>query len=96
MVLMRVVERKDDPIDMNQLLEHFPGTSKQSMQSMVRKMVNKAVIEKGMVFRRGQNRVMFVPTDLGLQIMGKGIGKATISAPLPGSLEEEIEELLGL
>jgi hypothetical protein len=61
------------PIDMNGLLDRLSyRTTKDSMQFSIRHMIAKGLLEKGgLELRRGRKRVVYLPTEVALKVMGE-------------------------
>lgn len=61
------------PCDLDELLERVAyKTTKDSMQFSIRALVKRGLITKGKEYRRGANRVVYIPSRLAMQTMGYG------------------------
>lgn len=61
----------ESPVDLDELLERLAyRTSKESLQFSIRALINKGMITKGHVHRRGANRTVLIPTSIGKHTMG--------------------------
>lgn len=91
-VLGKVVEAGE--IDLDELIAAVGNDqTKQAFQFVVRALIGHGmIVKKGLEKRRGRNRVVFRPTELGKKFVGAG--SAGMVEPEAGSLEDEIEKLL--